>query len=76
MYNIDNPEDCFYFKIKDNSLNKIMTKDTYILLKKQETAKVEDIVLVIIDNNEPVLRKCIKLDKDISIFQSQILRSS
>ena len=70
MYNIDNSEDCFYFKMGDNSLNKIIAKDTYILFKKQETAKAEDIVLVIIDNKEPVVRKCMKLDKEISIFQS------
>lgn len=70
MYNIDNAEDCFYFRMKDNSLNKIVAKDTYILLKKQNTAKTEDIVLVSIDNKEPVIRKCMQLDKDIAIFQS------
>lgn len=70
LYNIDNFEDCFYLKMQDNSLNKIIAKDTFILFKKQETAKAENIVLVIIDQKEPVVRKCVKLDKEIAIFQS------
>ena len=76
MYNIDNAEDCFYLKMKDNSLNKIIAKDTYILLKKQNNAKIEDIVLVSIDNAEPVIRKCMQFEKDIAIFQSLSIEGS
>lgn len=70
IYHLTDPDNYFYLKVNDNSMNKIIAKNTYVLFKMQETANTEDIVLVCIDNKEPIIRKCMKIENNMAIFQT------
>lgn len=70
IYHLTDPDNYFYLKVNDNSMNKIIAKNTYVLFEMQETANTEDIVLVCIDNKEPIIRKCMKIENNMAIFQT------
>ena len=50
LYNIDSPQNFFYVKIADDSINKKYQKGDYILMKKSSNIKNDTIALIILDN--------------------------
>lgn len=51
MYNMKNPDDYFYFRMYDDSMNKKYQEGDYVLMKKSSTIKKDTITLLILDNN-------------------------
>lgn len=50
LYNIDSPQNFFYVKIADDSMNKKYQEGDYILMKKSSNIKNDTIALIILDN--------------------------
>ena len=50
LYNIDSPQNFFYVKIADDSMNKKYQEGDYILMKKSSNIKNDTIALVILDS--------------------------
>ena len=56
MYNMKNPDEYFYLKISDDSMDKKYQEGDYILMKKSSTIKNDTIALLVLDNNT-IIRK-------------------
>lgn len=50
MYNMKNPDDYFYFRMYDDSMDNKYQEGDYILMKKSSNIKNDTIALVILDN--------------------------
>ena len=50
LYNIDSPQNFFYVKIADDSMNKKYQEGDYILMKKSSNIKNDTIALLVLDN--------------------------
>ena len=63
MINITNPEECYFLKIKDECMNKIIKKGAYALIRKfddEKNVKNGEIVVTLINKQDAILRKYTK----------------
>lgn len=67
LYNIDSPQNFFYVKVADDSMNKKYQEGDYILMKKGSNIKKDTIALVILDNMT-IIRK-ITLQEDLLLLE-------
>lgn len=67
--NTYNPENCFYLKINDNSMNQLIKLGAYALIHKQDSVKNGEIAVVVADGNNATLRKFTMQD-DFIILES------
>ncbi len=67
LYNIDSPQNFFYVKITDDSMNKKYQKGDYILMKKSKSVKSDTIALIISDNTT-IIRK-VTLQGDLLLLE-------
>lgn len=67
MYNMKNPDDYFYFRMYDDSMDKKYQEGDYILMKKSSAIKNDTIALVILDNT--LLIRQITLQGDLLLLE-------
>lgn len=67
LYNIDSPENFFYIKLTDDSMNQKYNEGDYILMKKTTNITNDTISLVMIDNKS-IIRK-ITLQGDLVLLE-------
>lgn len=67
LYNIDSPQNFFYVKIADDSMNKKYQEGDYILMKKSSNIKNDTIALISLDNTT-LIRK-ITLQGDLLLLE-------
>lgn len=70
MYNIDYPEEYFYYRLKDDSINRIIPSGSYILVRRQDTAINGDIVLFTLNTSSFLLKKYKKINSNIILLES------
>lgn len=71
LYKMDNPENYFYLLVQDSVINLKVKNGDFALIKKQDNAIDGDIVLISIDNGEPILRKWKKLNEQLILLEPQ-----
>lgn len=67
MYNMKNPDDYFYLRMYDDSMDKKYQEGDYILMKKSSVTKNDTIALVILDNT--LLIRQITLQGDLLLLE-------
>lgn len=70
MYHISSPGKCFFFKISEEGINKLVKSGSYVLIQIQNSAQDEDIILTLANNNKKtMLRKYKKLNKQFVMLE-------
>ena len=57
LMNIPNPDEFYFFKISDQSMNKIIKKGAFALIKKVSSVKNGEIAVILINNCDAILTK-------------------
>ncbi len=70
IYDMDVPDDYFYLKITDESINLKVHNGDYILIHIQNFVENNDIVVAVIDETEVVIRKYKKINNEIAILEA------
>lgn len=69
IYNINKKNDYFSIEVNENYTNFRNTYGHYIIFQKQNSAKDDDIILTIIENSKPCIRKYKKLSNTLVMLQ-------
>lgn len=57
LFGIEKAEDCFFLRMQDESMSKLVKNGGYALVRRQDFAQNGDIALVSINNSDAILRK-------------------
>lgn len=70
MMNIVDPEECYFLRVNGESMNKVISNGAYALIRKQDYAEDEDIVVAIVNgNNEATLKKFKRFNEQFVSFE-------
>jgi len=70
IYNINKKNDYFSIEVNENYTNFRNTYGHYIIFQKQNNVKDDDIILTVIENSKPCIRKYKKLSDTLVMLQS------
>lgn len=60
MYGITNPDDFFFLRVAGDSMNKVVKNGSYVLIRKQDYAEDNDVVVAIVNGDEEATLKRFK----------------
>lgn len=60
MYGITNPNDFFFLRVAGESMNKLVKNGSYVLIRKQDYAEDNDVVVAIVNGDEEATLKRFK----------------
>lgn len=70
MFSIKNESELFFLEVSGESMNKVVTNGSYVLVKKQETAENGNIIVAIAnDDNEATLKRYKVIDKQFVMLE-------
>ena len=64
---LNNIQDYFAFKIKDDSMSPILNNEDIIIVQKQEDVENGNIAMILINDDKPLIRKVLKTQADIKL---------
>lgn len=56
LMGIDTPEECFFVRVSDESMNKLVNNGGYALIRKQDSVDNGEVALVVVNGNDATLK--------------------
>ena len=70
MYNLTSPDNLFFLRVVGESMNKVVSNGSFVLVKKQDYAETGDVVVALVNgDNEATLKKFKDLDNSFVMLE-------
>ena len=70
MYNLTSPDNLFFLRVVGESMNKVVSNGSFVLVKKQDYAETGDVVVALVNgDNEATLKKFKDLDNNFVMLE-------
>ena len=70
MYNLSSPDNLFFLRVVGESMNKVVTNGSFVLVKKQDYAETGDVVVALVNgDNEATLKRFKDLENDFVMLE-------
>lgn len=70
MYNLSSPDNLFFLRVVGESMNKVVTNGSFVLVRKQDYAETGDVVVALVNgDNEATLKRFKDLENDFVMLE-------
>ena len=70
MYNLSSPDNLFFLRVVGESMNKVVSNGSFVLVRKQDYAETGDVVVALVNgDNEATLKRFKELDNSFVMLE-------
>ena len=70
MYNLSSPDNLFFLRVVGESMNKVVSNGSFVLVRKQDYAETGDVVVALVNgDNEATLKRFKDLENDFVMLE-------